>query len=143
MEFEEILARLPHRFPILMVDRVIELKPEHSIRVLKNISSNDIFFLGHFPGRPILPGVMIVEGMAQASGLMLQSLNNQGPVDYMLGGIRRMRFMKPVRPGDQLVIDVELEKRAGGIIMVRGTGAVEGELVAKGSLTLAVRQQTP
>ena len=109
MDVYEILSRLPHRFPMLMIDRVLECEPGKRIVALKNVSINEPYFAGHFPGVPIMPGVLILEAMAQAAGLLAFStlgLQADGQSLYYFAGIDRARFKRPVKPGDQLRIEV-------------------------------------
>jgi len=106
IDIRGILDRLPHRFPFLLVDRVIELEPGHRLVALKNVTINEPFFQGHFPGEPVMPGVLIVEALAQAGGILV-SLAREGETGlFMLASIRNARFRRPVRPGDQLRLEI-------------------------------------
>jgi len=110
MDVYEVLSRLPHRFPMLLIDRVLECEPGKRIVALKNVSINEPYFAGHFPGVPIMPGVLILEAMAQAAGLLAFStlgLQADGQSLYYFAGIDRARFKRPVKPGDQLRIEVQ------------------------------------
>src|SRR5215813_901044 len=110
MDINEILRILPHRFPFLMIDRVIEIVPRQRIVAIKNVTINEPFFTGHFPSMPIMPGVLIVEAMAQAGGaLLLTEVEDRADKLIMFTGIERARFRRPVVPGDQLRIEVELK----------------------------------
>lgn len=111
MEIKEILSSLPHRFPFLLLDRVLELEPGKRILALKNVAINEPFFQGHFPDNPVMPGVMILEAMAQAAAILsYKALNLTSPRNllYYFVGIDNARFKKPVGPGDQLLLDVEI-----------------------------------
>jgi len=138
MDIHEILRRLPHRYPFLLVDRVIELEKGKRITALKNVSMNEPYFVGHFPHRPVMPGVMMLEALAQASAILafddagvLPDANN---VFYFVG-IDGARFKRPVEPGDQLMLHSQFERSRGGIIKfstqatVAGATAVEAELM--------------
>src|SRR6202045_5347322 len=106
LDMQAILERLPHRYPFLLVDRVLECRPGESIRALKNVTYNEPFFPGHFPGRPVMPGVMVIEALAQTTGILAFSSANVIPTDetrFYFVGIDRARFRKPVIPGDQLI----------------------------------------
>jgi 3-hydroxyacyl-[acyl-carrier-protein] dehydratase len=113
-----ILERLPHRFPFLLVDRVLELRPRESIRALKNVTYNEPFFSGHFPGRPVMPGVLIIEALAQAAGILVFVTENVIPdhtTPFYFVGIDKARFRRPVVPGDQLLLSAQLERSLRGI----------------------------
>ena len=113
-----ILERLPHRYPFLLVDRVLELRPGESIRALKNVTYNEPFFPGHFPGRPVMPGVMILEALAQAAGILCFVTENVIPdhtTPFYFVGIDKARFRRPVMPGDQLLLTAHLERALRGI----------------------------
>lgn len=136
----EIEKILPHRFPFLMVDKVIEFEENKRIVAVKNVSANEPFFSGHFPGRPIMPGVLIVETMAQA-GAILASRSSQGlsgPDTMMiLVGVEGVRFKKPVVPGDTLRIEMLFVKKKGPIFIMEGTVTVQEKVVASGSIMAA------
>jgi 3-hydroxyacyl-[acyl-carrier-protein] dehydratase len=115
---QAILERLPHRYPFLLVDRVLECRPGESIRALKNVTYNEPFFPGHFPGRPVMPGVMIIEALAQAAGILCFVTANVIPDEdtrFYFVGIDKARFRKPVVPGDQLLLTARLERSMRGI----------------------------
>ena len=136
IEIEEIMKILPHAYPFLLVDRIVEIEPEKRIVGIKNVTYNEPFFPGHFPGRPIMPGVLIVEAMAQAAGvLVFQSLPNEkhGQAVYFLG-IDNVRFRKPVTPGDQLRLELEITKHRQAIWGFKGKALVDGKLVAEAEL---------
>ncbi len=137
LDIREILKLLPHRYPFIMLDRVLELEKGKSITGLKNVSMNEPFFQGHFPGEPVMPGVLMLEGMAQA-GTVLAYLSNDdmdGKLVYF-AGLEKVRFRRVVRPGDQLIYKLEFIKQRSkltvmaGKTFVDGTLAVEAELMA-------------
>src|SRR5580693_3217830 len=118
LDIDAILKRLPHRYPFLLVDRVLECRPGESIRALKNVTYNEPFFPGHFPGRPVMPGVMIIEALAQATGILAFSSANIVPTEetrFYFVGIDKARFRKPVIPGDQLVLNATVQRALRGI----------------------------
>jgi 3-hydroxyacyl-[acyl-carrier-protein] dehydratase len=124
-----ILQLLPHRYPFLMVDRVLECTPGESIRAIKNVTFNEPFFTGHFPGRPVMPGVMILEALAQAAGILayttLRKIPNENTRFYF-AGIDKCRFRRPVEPGDQLILTARVERNMKGIWKL-STAALVGE----------------
>ena len=143
MDINEVLAHLPQRYPILMIDRVKELEPGKRIVAVKNVSANEPHFQGHFPGRPIMPGVLILEAMAQAAGIMVFSAEgavqqNDRQVYYYVG-IDNARFKKPVVPGDQLELEVKLERALRGIGKFGCVARVEGVTVAEATILCSVR----
>ena len=118
LDINAILRQLPHRYPFLLVDRVLECRAGESIRALKNVTYNEPFFPGHFPARPVMPGVMIIEALAQAAGILAFVTANVVPDDhtrFYFVGIDKARFRKPVEPGDQLVLTAQLERALKGI----------------------------
>ena len=136
MEIKEIMSILPHAYPFLLVDRIIEVESGKRIVGLKNVTFNEPFFPGHFPGRPIMPGVLIVEAMAQTAGILVfNSLPREHfktPVYFL--GIDNVRFRKPVIPGDQLRLELEITKHRQSIWGFKGKALVEGNLVAEAEL---------
>ena len=129
LDIQAILERLPHRYPFLLVDRVLELHPGRSIRALKNVTFNEPFFTGHFPHRPVMPGVMIIEALAQAAGILCFVTGGVIPdhtTRFYFVGIDEARFRKPVVPGDQLVLCAQLQRTMRGIWRY-GTTALVGE----------------
>jgi 3-hydroxyacyl-[acyl-carrier-protein] dehydratase len=113
-----ILKRLPHRYPFLLVDRVLECKPGESIRAVKNVTVNEPFFTGHFPGRPVMPGVMVLEALAQAAGILTYTTLGKVPNEntrFYFAGIDSCRFRRPVEPGDQLVLTARILRNMKGI----------------------------
>ena len=142
LDVEKIMDLLPHRYPFLMVDRVLDysITEEHkTLKALKNITFNEPFFQGHFPGKPILPGVLILEAMAQATGILAFTMvgkPNDGEL-YYFAAIDHARFKRPVVPGDQLVLDVEYFKEKRGIASFSGVASVDGKLVCTADLMCA------
>jgi UDP-3-O-[3-hydroxymyristoyl] N-acetylglucosamine deacetylase/3-hydroxyacyl-[acyl-carrier-protein] dehydratase len=134
-DISAILEVMPHRYPFLLVDRILELEPEKRVVGLKNVTINEPFFQGHFPGHPIMPGVLIIEAMAQAGGvLLLTSVDDaRGKLVYF-GGIDRARFRRPALPGDVLIFECEMIKLRGPIAKMRGVARVGDELVAEAEL---------
>src|SRR5512143_726062 len=136
IELREIQTLLPHNYPFLLVDRIVEIEPGKRIVGIKNVTYNEPFFPGHFPGRPIMPGVLIVEAMAQTAGvLVFKSLPEEkyGQAVYFLG-IDNVRFRKPVTPGDQLRLEVEITKHRQSIWGFKGRALVEGKVAAEAEL---------
>jgi 3-hydroxyacyl-[acyl-carrier-protein] dehydratase len=140
MDIQEILKHLPQRYPILMIDRVLENEPGKRVVALKNVSANEPYFQGHFPGRPIMPGVLILEAMAQAAGLIFASSPNRPDnVIYYYAGIDDARFKRPVRPGDQLELDVTLERLLRSVGKFSCVARVGGDVVAEATILCAAQ----
>jgi 3-hydroxyacyl-[acyl-carrier-protein] dehydratase len=142
MDIHKILKQLPHRFPFLLVDRVLELDKGKRIKALKNVTINEPFFVGHFPHRPVMPGVLMLESLAQAAALLAFDALDTSPTDemvYYFAGIDGARFKRPVEPGDQLTLDVELLRMKAGIFKFKGAAKVGEELAAEAELTCAMR----
>ena len=143
MDIHEILRRLPHRYPILLVDRVVELIKGERIRAIKNVSINEPFFLGHFPHRPVMPGVLILEALAQAATLLaIESVGitlDEKSVVYF-AGIDGARFKRPVEPGDQLVLEVTLGRAKAGIYKFSARALVGEQLAAEAELMCTMRR---
>ena len=140
LDINAIVRLLPHRYPFLLVDRVLECRPGESIRALKNVTYNEPFFPGHFPGRPVMPGVMIVEALAQTAGIL--AFVSAGVVPnhdtrFYFVGIDKARFRKPVEPGDQLVLSVRLERALKGIWRFSSTALVGETQVANAEMMVA------
>ena len=132
IDLQGILDLLPHRYPILLVDRILDFEPKEWIRGLKNISFNEAVFQGHFPSRPVFPGVYIIEAMAQTGGcLLLQEIEDRARKVIYFMGIDAVKFRKPVLPGDQLVMEVKVIQLKGRICKMRGEAFVEGQKVAE------------
>ncbi|QHE85784.1 3-hydroxyacyl-ACP dehydratase FabZ [Hydrogenophaga sp. BPS33] len=142
MDIHQILKQLPHRYPFLMVDRVLELDKGKSIKALKNVSINEPFFGGHFPHRPVMPGVLMLEAMAQAAALLAFDTMGASPDDntvYYFAGIDGARFKRPVEPGDQLVMDVTLDRMKAGIFKFKGVTRVGDQVACEAELMCTVR----
>src|SRR2546421_11517243 len=142
MDIHEVLRHLPQRYPMLMIDRVLELEPGKRIVALKNVSANEPYFQGHFPNRPIMPGVLILEAMAQAAGILVFKTQGTKPDDkslYYYVGIDSARFKKPVVPGDQLELEVSLERSLRGIGKFACVARVGGTVVAEATILCTVQ----
>ncbi len=142
MEIREILEHLPHRYPFLLVDRVIEIDPGKRIVALKNVTINEPFFPGHFPDHPIMPGVLIIEALAQAAALLCFKGRQAAPAAKQLVyfvGIDRARFKSPVVPGDQLTLEAVLERQLKGIWKFKGRAHVGERLAAEAEMMCTVR----
>ena len=143
MDIHQILKQLPHRYPILLVDRVLEIEKGKRIKALKNVSINEPFFMGHFPHRPVMPGVLMLEAMAQAAALLAFDTLGVVPDDkpvYYFAGIDGARFKRPVEPGDQLVMDVSLDRMKAGIFKFKGTTRVGDEVACEAELMCTMRR---
>ncbi|MBC7705721.1 MAG: 3-hydroxyacyl-ACP dehydratase FabZ [Rhodoferax sp.] len=142
MDIHQILKQLPHRYPILLVDRVLELEKGKRIKALKNVSINEPFFNGHFPHRPVMPGVLMLEALAQAAALLAFDTLGVTPDDktvYYFAGIDGARFKRPVEPGDQLMLHVELARMKSGIFKFRARATVLDELAVEAELICTMR----
>lgn len=142
MDIHDILKQLPHRYPFLLVDRVIEMEKGKRIQAVKNVTINEPFFGGHFPHRPVMPGVLMLEAMAQAAALLAFDAVDKTPDDktvYYFAGIDGARFKRPVEPGDQLVMDVTLDRMKAGIFKFTGVTRVDGNVVCEAELMCTMR----
>ena len=143
MDIHQILKRLPHRYPLLLVDRVVELEKNVRIQALKNVTINEPFFTGHFPHRPVMPGVLILEAMAQSAALLSFASMDVDPGDdtvVYFAGIDAARFKRPVEPGDQLMLEALIDRVRGGIHKYKAKATVAGETVAEAELMCTMRK---
>lgn len=142
MTIEDIQKVLPHRYPFLLVDRILEVEANTRIVGLKNVTINEPFFQGHFPGHPIMPGVLIIEAMAQVGGmLLLGSVDDpESKVVYFMS-LDNVKFRRPVRPGDQLIFELAVTQIRGMVCKMRGLARVDGELVAEADMAAMVRDR--
>lgn len=143
MDIHQILKRLPHRYPILLVDRVLEIEKNVRIQALKNVTINEPFFMGHFPHRPVMPGVLILEALAQAAALLSFASMDQDPGEdtvVYFAGIDAARFKRPVEPGDQLILEASIERAKAGIYKYKGRALVDGQLAAEAELMCTMRK---
>ncbi|HYA75604.1 MAG TPA: 3-hydroxyacyl-ACP dehydratase FabZ [Burkholderiaceae bacterium] len=149
MDIREILSMLPHRFPIILVDRVLEYEAGKRIVAIKNISANEPVFTGHFPHYPVMPGVLILESMAQAAAILFflsaedKDKAQSGNLLYYFAGIDKARFKRPVVPGDQMRLEIEFERELRGIVKFGARALVEGQVVCEADLMCAYRSIDP
>jgi 3-hydroxyacyl-[acyl-carrier-protein] dehydratase len=143
IEAREIERIIPHRYPLLLIDRVIEIEPGKRIVGLKNVSANEPFFQGHFPGNPIMPGVLIVEALAQAGAVLLLSQPEEQGKLPLFAGIDGLKFRRQVVPGDQLRLEVEFVLRRGPLGKGKARATVDGQVAAEGDLTFVVVDMPP
>lgn len=142
MDIHQILKKLPHRYPLLLVDRVLEVEKGQRIKAIKNVTINEQFFNGHFPKRPVMPGVLMIEALAQASALLAFETLGQSPDDntvYYFAGIDNARFKRPVEPGDQLVLEATLERMKASVFKFKARALVGDEVVVEADLTCTMR----
>ena len=138
MDIQEIQEFLPHRYPFLLVDRVVECEPGERLLAIKNVTYNEPFFTGHFPGRPVMPGVLIIEAMAQTAGiLMLSRPENRGKLAYFMS-IDKVKFRKAVVPGDQLILKIDVVKIKSRTILIRGQAYVENKIAAEADMMFSL-----
>ena len=142
LDIYEVLQHLPHRYPFLLIDRVLECRVGEYLRGIKNVTYNEPYFQGHFPHRPVMPGVLILEALAQATGILAFRTNNARPnADslYYFVGIDNARFKQPVEPGDQLILEVDVIKTLRGVWKFNGTAKVDDKVVANAVIMCAER----
>ena len=142
MDIDEIMRYLPHRYPLLLVDRVISLEPNRSIRGIKNVTMNEPYFPGHFPQFAVMPAVLVIEALAQLSSILAYKSTGHTPDDGTLiffAGIDDARFRRQIRPGDQLLLEAEVQKLVRGIGKFAARAKVDGEIVAEANLLAAMR----
>ena len=139
IDIEQIMAILPHRYPMLLVDRVLELDAGKTLAAIKNVTINEPFFQGHFPGRPVMPGVLIIEAMAQAGGvLLLEHIPHPETKLVYFMSLDEVKFRKPVVPGDQLRLEVEMLRFRGKTSRMRGVARVDGAIAAEAEMMAAI-----
>ena len=135
-DIQKIMELLPHRYPFLLVDRILEMEPNQRVVGLKNVTINEPFFQGHFPNQPVMPGVLIIEAMGQAGGVLAASAlpeEDQGQLIIFMG-MDKVRFRKPVVPGDQLIFELKILKQRRKILKMSGVATVDGQVVAEAEL---------
>jgi len=143
MDIHKILTKLPHRYPFLLVDRVLEIDKGKTIKALKNVTINEPFFQGHFPYRPVMPGVLMLEALAQASALLAFDAMDSGATEdkvYYFAGMEGVRFKRPVEPGDQLILEATLLRAKSGIFKFQTRALVDGVIAVEAELTCAFRK---
>lgn len=143
MDIHQILTKLPHRYPFLLVDRVLELDSGRRVLALKNVTINEPYFVGHFPYRPVMPGVMMLEALAQAAAILAFDMLGKQPDDktvYYFAGIDGARFKRPVEPGDQLLLDVTLDRVKSGLFKFNARARVGDEIAVEATLMCTMRQ---
>jgi 3-hydroxyacyl-[acyl-carrier-protein] dehydratase len=142
MDIYEILKKLPHRYPLLLVDRVLEIEPGKSIKALKNVSVNEPYFVGHFPHRPVMPGVLMIEALAQTAALLSFAslgVSSDDKSVYYFAGIDGARFKRPVEPGDQLILNVAIDRMKSGIFKFKANAMVGDNLAVQAELMCTMR----
>jgi 3-hydroxyacyl-[acyl-carrier-protein] dehydratase len=145
-DIQRILRKLPHRYPFLLVDRVLELEKKSHIKALKNVTINEPYFVGHFPARPVMPGVLMLEALAQAAAILsFESLDSEPGDDTVVyfAGIDNARFKKPVGPGDQLILEAQIDRAKSGIYRYKTQALVDGQVVAQADLMCTMRKIDP
>ncbi|GLS82715.1 3-hydroxyacyl-[acyl-carrier-protein] dehydratase FabZ [Paraferrimonas haliotis] len=142
MDINQVLEYLPHRYPFMLIDRVLDYTVGETLTALKNVTYNEPFFQGHFPVKPIMPGVLILEAMAQATGILAFKTIDRPPTEvlYYFAGIDKVRFKRPVVPGDQLIFEVRMIKERRGIGVFYGEAKVDGQVVCSAELMCARRE---
>lgn len=142
LDIYEVLQHLPHRYPFLLIDRVVDFKAGEYLKGYKNVTYNEPFFVGHFPHRPVMPGVLILEALAQATGILAFKTTQTKPTEkslYYFVGIDNARFKQPVEPGDQLFLEVRVLRTVRGVWKFSGEATVDGKVVASGEIMCAER----
>ena len=145
MDIHEILDHLPHRYPFVLVDKVTSMELGKEITAIKNVTINEPYFPGHFPYHPVMPGVLIVEALAQAAALLSFKTMDTKPTEdsvYYFAGIDNARFKKPVNPGDQIILHVKIDRIIKGIWKYSGTATVDGEIVAEANMMCILKEIT-
>ena len=143
LDIQHILRKLPHRYPLLLVDRVLELEKNVRIKALKNVTVNEPYFVGHFPARPVMPGVLMLEALAQAAALLSFASLDAEPGDdtvVYFAGIDGARFKRPVVPGDQLILEAAIDRAKSGIYRYRARASVDGQLAVEAELMCTMRK---
>ena len=143
LDIQHILRKLPHRYPFILVDRVLEIEHHVRIKALKNVTINEPFFQGHFPARPVMPGVLMLEVLAQAAALLsFESMGTEPGDDTVVyfAGIDEARFKRPVGPGDQLILEASIERQKAGIFRYKARATVDGHLAAEALLMCTMRK---
>ena len=143
LDIQHILRKLPHRYPFILVDRVLEIEHHMRIKALKNVTINEPFFQGHFPARPVMPGVLMLEALAQAAALLsFESMGTEPGDDTVVyfAGIDEARFKRPVGPGDQLILEASIERQKAGIFRYKARATVDGHLAAEALLMCTMRK---
>ena len=143
LDIQHILRKLPHRYPFILVDRVLEIEHHVRIKALKNVTINEPFFQGHFPARPVMPGVLMLEALAQAAALLsFESMGTEPGEDTVVyfAGIDEARFKRPVVPGDQLILEASIERQKAGIFRYKARATVDGRLAAEALLMCTMRK---
>lgn len=141
IDINEIMKILPHRYPFLLVDRIIEFEPYKMAKGIKNVTINEAFFQGHFPGHPIMPGVLIIEAMAQVGGVLaFKSASVENKVVYFMG-IDKVKFRRPVLPGDRVELVLNVVKNRGDIWIFKGEAFVDGKLAAEAEIMATIKER--
>ncbi len=143
MDIHRVLKQLPHRYPFVLVDRVLEIEKGVRIRALKNVTINEPYFVGHFPHRPVMPGVLILEALAQSAAILGFDALDVTPDDktlFYFAGIDGVRFKRPVEPGDQLILEMEVDRVRSGMWRFKGQALVDGETVTEAQIMCTIRR---
>jgi len=143
MDIDEVMKLLPHRYPFLMVDKILEMDPGKSLKAVKNVTINEPYFQGHFPHRPVMPAVLMMEALAQTAGLLAYKTGELKPNDqsvFYFAGIDKARFKRPVEPGDQLILQVDLIKKKRNIWFFKAVASVDGVVAASAEIMCAEQE---